>query len=116
MDAEALYSRTGDSWRLAFVHASKLLHYLTRALLLSAASASLVLAHLFCWLDRFRSSRGATAWLIRPNSNPIPPAPPASGRQRPVEFSGRPYLQPRTIDSLIRNKEAHGPSYSSQQG
>jgi hypothetical protein len=149
MDSSAVYSRTGDSWRLSFVHACKLLHYLTRALLLSVASASLGLAWFCCWIDRFRSSRDSTAWLIHPDPNPnnsaarapdtyepaaraneayapaagsretaLPHEPAASKnwrQQRPVEVAARPYLQPRTIDSLIRSKAPRGSNFSSQQ-
>jgi hypothetical protein len=99
MDSSYVYSRTADSWRLVFVHAGKLLHFLMRALLMTLASAGLALAWLCCWVDRYRSGKGA-AWLIPVTSEPAY----ASGR--PLMRADRLDLdpEPRTIDSLIRTK------------
>jgi hypothetical protein len=69
-----------------------------RALLLSLASVGIGLAWLCCSLDRFRSSKSTTAWIIFPNSSsqstPEHPCPVALDEER----------DPRTIDSLIRNR------------
>jgi hypothetical protein len=83
-----------------FVHAGKMVHFLTRALLLSLALASLSLAWLCCWLDRFRCSGDATGWIIpvKPAAAPLPE------RHCPTVLAERLQPQPRTIDSLIRNK------------
>lgn len=98
MDSSYVYSRTADSWRLAFVHAGKLLHFLTRALLMTLASASLALAWLCCWIDRFRSNKG-TAWLI----SVTPTTAPATGEPL-IRADRLAPPQPRTIDSLIRSR------------
>jgi hypothetical protein len=117
MNSSYVYSRTAASWRLAFLHAGKMLHFLTRALLLSLASMGLGWAWLCCWLEHFASSKATTAWIIPATGS-------ASGRnRRPVVLADRNSLQhvtqhlsqhvsqhvsqPRTIDSLIRSKEAH---------
>jgi hypothetical protein len=107
MNSKAVYSRTLVSWRLAFNHAGLMLHFLTRALLLSLASAGLVFAYLCCWLDRMRSNSKATEWIISPKSAEPPEPelhrPSVTGeRLQPVSLERN---QPRTIDSLIRNKE-----------
>jgi hypothetical protein len=104
VNPDAVYSRTAICWQLAFVHAGKMLHFLTGALLLSLASAGLGFAWLCCWLDRFRSSKGATGWIISARQTTQPDSEP----HRPVAVAER--LQPfaleraqsRTIDSLIR--------------
>ena len=117
MNSSYVYSRTAASWRLAFSYAGKTLHFLTRALLLSLASTGLGWAWLCCWLERFSSSKATTAWIIPATAS-------ASGRNRqPVVLADRNspqhvsqhlsqhlpqhLSQPRTIDSLIRSKEAH---------
>ncbi len=106
MNPAAIYSRTGVSWQLAFVHAGKMLHHLKSALLLSLASAGLGLAWLCCWLDRFLSGRRAGSWIIsaRPAQRIRPePARPAAvpEKLRPLAFERN---KPRTIDSLIHNE------------
>lgn len=93
MDSSYVYSRAADSWKLSFLHAGKLLHFLARAFLMTIASACLLLAWLCCWIDRFRSNK-STAWII--------PVAPASARQRRLQPERLP--QPQTIDSLIRSK------------
>ena len=100
--------RSPGGWRLS--HLAQTIHYLMRAILLSLASVGFGLAWLFCSLDRFRSSKGTTAWLIFPNSSPES----APERPSPAEFEERHQSctadrpqhqpQPRTIDSLIRNR------------
>jgi hypothetical protein len=122
MNANAVLSRATASWGLAFVHASKTLHFLNRALLLSAASVALGLAWLFCWLDRFGSLKASTKWLIYPfpaaasepvgrsverpemRANMRPDVRPVM--RQPVALGERRQAAPRTIDSLIRNREA----------
>ncbi len=97
MNASILISRTAVSWRLAFVHAAQMFHYLMRALLLSLASVGFGFAWLCCSSDHFRSSKSTTAWIIFPNSSPqFTPEHPC-----PVALEER---DPRTIDSLIRNR------------
>ncbi len=87
------------SWRLVFVHAGKVVHFLTRALLMSLALTGLTLAWLCCWLDRFRSSGDATGWII-----PVKAAAPLPERHATVVLAERHQSQPRTIDSLIQEK------------
>ena len=101
MNSSHVYSRAAVSWRLAFVHAGKTLHFLTRALLMSLASFGSALSWLCCWLDHFGSSKVPTAWLIRPAS------PSATAPESPshVVLMERPARTPRTIDSLIRSRE-----------
>lgn len=106
MNPGAVYSRTVISWQLAFVYAGKMLHHLTSAVLMSLASAGLGFAWLCCWLDRVRAGKRATSWIIsahpasRRDSEERPPVA-AVERVQPF-MQGR--NQPRTIDSLIRNK------------
>jgi hypothetical protein len=92
MDLTAVFFRTQASWRLVFVHAGRMVHFL--------ALGGLGLAWLCCWLDRFRSRRDATGWIIplKQMAAPIP--------RRPclAVLAERYQPQPRTIDSLIRNK------------
>lgn len=104
----AVYSRSVISWKLAFVYAGKMLHHLTSAILMTLASAGLGFAWLCCWLDRFRSGKQATSWILsaRPAARPAAElrSPDATAeRMQPITL-GR--TQPRTIDSLIRNKGA----------
>ncbi len=63
MESRYVYSRTASSWQLTFVHAAKTAHLLTRALLMTTASAGMAMAGLCCWIDRFRSSKGAS-WMM----------------------------------------------------
>jgi hypothetical protein len=106
---ETVFSRTVASWRLAFMYAGQSVHFLIRAVLLSFASLGLVFARLCCWADRVRSSRSATEWII-----PIKMPDQSSESRRPIVMLERPSSraeqeyqpQPRTIDDLIRNKEA----------
>jgi len=63
MESKYIYSRTTNSWRLTFVHAAKFVHFLTRALLMTTASAGIGLAGLCCWIDRFRSSK-ENSWMM----------------------------------------------------
>jgi len=96
----AVFSRSLASWRLVFVHAGKMVHFLTRALLMSLALAALALAWLCCWLDRFRSSGDATGWII-----PVKAAASLPERYPTAVLAERHQGQPRTIDSLIQEKE-----------
>jgi hypothetical protein len=90
------------------MYAAKMLHYLIRALLLSVACAGLVLAWLCCWIDRFRSGKSATSWIIstqlsrkKTETERCGPVAVAEAYQ-PLKLNVN---QPRTIDSMIRNKE-----------
>ena len=107
MNLDTVCSRTAICWQLAFVHAGKMLHHLTSALLMSLASAGLGMAWLCCWLERFCSGKRATSWIISPHAAPLNSSDrvATTGVERLQPFAmGRP--QPRTIDSLIRNKGA----------
>jgi len=95
-----VFSRFLASWCLVFVHAARTVHFLTRALLMSLALAGLTFAWLCCWLDRFRSSGDATGWII-----PVKAAAPFPDRHPQTVLAERHQGQPRTIDSLIRDKE-----------
>jgi len=103
--SETVFARTSASWRLAFMYAGQTVHFLIRAVFLSLASVGLVLAWLCCWLDRFRSSRAATAWII-----PLKAPAQSSGRHGSISLMQNPQPRteekpkPRTIDGLIRNK------------
>ena len=103
MNSSYIYSRTGVSWRLCFVHAGKLLHYLTRALLMSLASAAMAVAWLFCWLDRFNSSKSPNSWML-----PILPSMPKDCEQyeTPAGMIRADRRAAFTIDSMIRGKAA----------
>jgi len=128
VNTKALFTRTLASWRLAFDHAGQMLNFLTRAVLLSLASASVGLAFLFCWVDRFRSSKAAE-WVIPGRAvapgkmvtsersaaigrmaAPMPKTerrrPVAVAERYPVPKQDRTHHQPRTIDSMIRSKGA----------
>ena len=89
------------------MHAARVIHYLTRAILLSLASVALGFAWLCCWLDRFRSNRGA-AWITpaRASDAPSPKrhVPVALDDKYPVRVAERSQQEPRTIDSLIRSR------------
>lgn len=110
MSPNNLISRTAVSWRLAFMHGAQAFHYLMRALLLSLASVGFALTWLCCSLDRFRSSKNPTAWIISPfpkaSSQPVPEPP------RPIVLEERNQpctpemvqVHPRTIDSLLRGR------------
>lgn len=109
MTSKSVFSRTGVAWRHTFLHSSKMLHHLMRALLYSVASAGVVLACICCWLDDFRS--GSTQWIIpgkalaQPNPDIIEPQSNAlfpQIEQPRIAKKHRPQLC--TIDSLIRNK------------
>jgi hypothetical protein len=102
-----VYSRAVISWQLVFSHASKMLRHLKSALLMTLASAGVGFAWFCCWLDRFLSGNGSS-WIISAR----PAQREAAERLRPEVVAeklqpvamGR--TQPRTIDSLIRNKGA----------
>jgi hypothetical protein len=66
----------------------------------SLALAGLTLARLCCWLDRLRSRGDATGWII-----PVKAAAPLRERHPQTLLAERHQSQPRTIDSLIRDKE-----------
>jgi hypothetical protein len=107
VNLDTVCSRTAICWQLAFVHAGKTLHHLTSALLMSLASAGLGMAWLCCWIERFCSSKHATSWIISPHSAPLDSTARevTIGADKLQPFAmGKP--QPRTIDSLIRNKGA----------
>jgi hypothetical protein len=108
VNSNVLLSRTAASWRLAFVHAARTLHFLMRAALLSLASLGYGFTWLCCSLDRFRSRKNATAWIIFPSSSPQP----AAERPCPVVLEERyqpcaperVLCQPRAIGGLIRDR------------
>jgi hypothetical protein len=100
LNLAAVFSRTMVSWQLAFVHLGKTLHFLMRALLLTVALVGCMVAWLCCWLDRFRSSRDAGAWIIPVRLERVP----LVELDRPERFAERGQAQPRTIDRLIQAK------------
>lgn len=107
MNLAFVYSRAVISWQLVFSHASKMLRHLKSALLMTLASAGVGLAWFCCWLDRYLSGSG-TSWIISARQAERKAAESrhpetASEKLQPIAM-GR--TQPRTIDSLIRNKEA----------
>jgi len=108
VNSDSVFSRTVASWKLSLVYSGKMLHYLTRAVLLSLASAGMGFAWCCCWLDQFRSTSSTAAWLI-PGRAAVLADPERHSTVMLAERyqsrgSGRPTVAPRTIDSLIRNK------------
>lgn len=102
MDIAAVFSRAMVSWQLAIVHLGKMVHFLMRALLLTVALVGCTVAWLCCWLDRFRSSRDAGAWIIPVRLEGVP----LRELDRAERSAGREQPQARTIDSLIQAKGA----------
>ncbi len=108
---DAVYTRTLLSWKLTLAHIAKALGHLKSALLLTLASAAMGFAWLCCWLESFLSGRRATAWLLplhcAGESVPKPAQKPAAA---PVLASVHPFAMPhsvpRTIDGLLRTRNA----------
>lgn len=107
MNLAFVYSRAVISWQLVFSHASRMLRHLKSALLMTLASAGVGLAWFCCWLDRFLSGSG-TSWII--SARPAERKAAESLRQEVAPEKLQPIAvgrtQPRTIDSLLRSKEA----------
>ncbi len=84
-----------------------MLRHLKSALLMTLASAGVGFAWFCCWLDRFLSGRGSS-WII--SARPARREAAGSLRREAAYEKLQPIAigrtQPRTIDSLIRNREA----------
>jgi len=104
VDSGSVYSRTLNSWQLTAVYSGKMLHFLTRALLLTLASAGMGFAWLCCWLDRFRCGNSAGSWMIPGRMATMQD----TERRCPETHSPRiaARYQPRTIDGMIRSRSA----------
>lgn len=106
MDSDFVYSRTVVSWRLAICYAFRTLHYGFRAALFSLASAGLGFAWLCCWLDRVRCSR-KNSWMVPGSAVRLHQVEEQyTAAQHRGHTAVRYQMQPRTIDSMMRNRGA----------
>jgi hypothetical protein len=111
VNGDAVYAKTLLYWKLTLAHAAKTLGHLKSALLLTLASAAMGLAWLCCWLEHFLSGRRSTAWLLPlrrdqehvPISEHKPEAVPMLAKVQPFAM---PHPSPRTIDGLLRTRNA----------
>jgi len=128
VNGEPVYTKTLICWKLTLAYLTKTLACLNSALLLTLASAGMGFAWLCCWLERFLNGRRATAWLLplhraaerstMPEAEPVamPISVPDSAHPNlannaaptlaKVQPFAMPHRAPRTIDGLLRTRNA----------